>query len=103
MPLAPLSWGSIPLNGPPIQLAICSRRLEPTKLPPGIKYFVWDQIFRGVGEEVAGVLLLNRTWLPLIPCLPLTLTKTKTKTKTKTMTNTEVGEEVGDVAGCGSH
>ena len=55
MPLAPLSWGSIPLNGPPIQLAICSRRLEPTKLPPGIKYFVWDQIFRGVGEEVGGV------------------------------------------------
>ena len=38
-------------------------------------------------------------------CLPLTLTKTKTMTMTMTMTmtNKEVGEEVGDVAGCGSN
>ena len=46
--------GSIPLNRP-IQLAICSPRLEPPKLSPGIKYFVWDQIFWRAGEEEVGV------------------------------------------------
>ena len=48
---AALSRGSIPLNRPSIQLAICSLRLEPPKLSSGIKYFVWDQIFRRVEKR----------------------------------------------------
>ena len=68
--------GSIPLNRP-IQLAICSPRLEPPKLSPGIKYFVWDQIWR---VELEKRRLVYQDVAPLTACLPLPLRTTPPST-----------------------